>query len=128
MDYTFRFMRFKDGKSKAFTLSYDDGVDQDIRFMKILDKNGLKCTFNISAGRFAPEGTTYDEGRVGGRLMSKSQAIRTSLPIFSNLSLHLLLFLFKNISYSVKPIISESFLIPYFSQAIGSSSIIFLEA
>ena len=41
MDYTFRFMRFKDGKSKAFTLSYDDGVDQDIRFAKILENVSL---------------------------------------------------------------------------------------
>ncbi|MBQ3021961.1 MAG: polysaccharide deacetylase family protein [Clostridia bacterium] len=75
MDYTFRFMRFKDGKAKALTLSYDDGVDQDIRLMKILDDNGIKCTFNISAGRFAKEGTTYPDDKICGRLMSKSQAI-----------------------------------------------------
>lgn len=75
MGYTQRFMRFKDGKAKALTLSYDDGVDQDIRLMKILDDNGIKCTFNISAGRFAKEGTTYPDDQIGGRLMSKSQAI-----------------------------------------------------
>ena len=76
MDYTQRFMRFKDGKAKALTLSYDDGVDQDIRLMKILDDNGIKCTFNISAGRFAAEGTQYPDNKIGGRLMSKSQAIK----------------------------------------------------
>ena len=75
MDYTYRFMRFKDGKAKALTLSYDDGIDQDIRLANILDKKGIKCTFNISAGRFAPEGTTYPDDRVGGRRMSKSQAL-----------------------------------------------------
>ncbi len=75
MSYIQWFMRFKDGKAKALTLSYDDGVDQDIRFMKILDDNGIKCTFNISAGRFAEEGTTYPDDKIGGRLLSKSQAI-----------------------------------------------------
>lgn len=75
MDYTQRFMRFKEGKAKALTLSYDDGVDQDIRLIKILDKNGVKCTFNISAGRFAEEGTVYPDDKINGRLLTKSQAI-----------------------------------------------------
>ncbi len=75
MDYTFRFMRFKDGKAKALTLSYDDGIDQDIRLVNILDKYGLKGTFNISAGRFSPEGTTYPEDQIYSRLMTKSQAV-----------------------------------------------------
>ena len=35
-------MRFPKGKAKALTLSYDDGVEQDIRLMDIMDKNGLK--------------------------------------------------------------------------------------
>ena len=30
-----RFMRFKDGREKALTLSYDDGVDQDKRLVEI---------------------------------------------------------------------------------------------
>ena len=37
-------------KLKAFTLSYDDGVVQDIRFIELLDKYGLKCTFNLNSG------------------------------------------------------------------------------
>ena len=49
------YMKLKDGKSKVFTLSYDDGVVQDIRFMEILNRNGLKCTFNISSGRYVAE-------------------------------------------------------------------------
>lgn len=44
------FLRFPGGKSKALTLSYDDGVTQDIRLMEILRKNGLKCTFNLNSG------------------------------------------------------------------------------
>ena len=49
------YIRFKDGKPKAFTLSYDDGVVQDIRLADIFNKNGLKATFNINSGMLAPE-------------------------------------------------------------------------
>ncbi|MBE6548816.1 MAG: polysaccharide deacetylase [Ruminococcaceae bacterium] len=67
------FMRFSEGRKKALTLSYDDGVEQDIRLMEILDKYGLKCTFNINSGRFAPEGTVFSEGTIHRR-MTRSQA------------------------------------------------------
>lgn len=43
-------MRFPGGKRKAVTLSYDDGVTEDIRLIEILNKYGLKCTFNINSG------------------------------------------------------------------------------
>lgn len=49
------FIRFKDGKVRAFTLSYDDGVIHDKKLMNIFDKYGLKATFNISSGLFLPE-------------------------------------------------------------------------
>lgn len=39
-------------KTKAITFSYDDGVEQDKRLIKILDKYGLKCTFNLNSGQF----------------------------------------------------------------------------
>ena len=37
------------GKNKAVTFSYDDGVMQDIRFIEILNKYNLKCTFNLNS-------------------------------------------------------------------------------
>lgn len=37
---------------KAFTLSYDDGVLQDARLIEILNKYGLKATFNLNSGLF----------------------------------------------------------------------------
>ena len=46
------FMRFPDGKAKAFTLSYDDGVRQDKRLVQIFNKYGLKCTFNINSSAY----------------------------------------------------------------------------
>ena len=58
------FMRYPGGKAKALTFSYDDGVEQDIRFIEILDKNGLRGTFNINSARFAPEGKVYPEGQI----------------------------------------------------------------
>ena len=36
------FMRFPEGRAKALTLSYDDGVEQDLDLMEILDRYGLK--------------------------------------------------------------------------------------
>ena len=50
-----RYLRFPGGKSRALTLSYDDGVKQDLRLAQILRRHGIKCTFNINGGLFAPE-------------------------------------------------------------------------
>lgn len=41
---------FPGGKSKAFNVSYDDGVIQDIRFVELLNRYGLKGTFNLNYG------------------------------------------------------------------------------
>lgn len=49
------YMRLKDGKSKVFTMSYDDGVVQDIRLSEIMKKNGLKGTFNVNSGLYCDE-------------------------------------------------------------------------
>lgn len=38
-----------DGKLKAITFSYDDAVTQDIRMIELLDKYGLKGTFNLNS-------------------------------------------------------------------------------
>ncbi|MBR3620206.1 MAG: polysaccharide deacetylase family protein, partial [Clostridia bacterium] len=38
------------GKLKALTFSYDDGVTQDQRLIEILNKYSLKCTFNLNSG------------------------------------------------------------------------------
>ena len=42
-------MRFKDGKIKALTFSYDDGCYADVKLAKIFDKYNLKATFNINS-------------------------------------------------------------------------------
>lgn len=62
------YLLFPDGKEKALTLSYDDGVDTDIRFIELLEKYKVKCTFNINSGCFSPEGSVRQEGQVHFRL------------------------------------------------------------
>lgn len=44
------------GKMKALTFSYDDGVLQDERLIQIFNKYGLKATFNINSGLLGQEG------------------------------------------------------------------------
>ena len=39
----------KQEKKKAITFSYDDGTTQDIRLIELLNKYGLKCTFNLNS-------------------------------------------------------------------------------
>lgn len=46
------FMRFPEGKGKCVTLSYDDARKSDIRFSDLLQKYGLKCTFNVTGEKF----------------------------------------------------------------------------
>ena len=38
------------GCARAFCVSYDDGVLQDIRFVSLLNRYGLKGTFNLNSG------------------------------------------------------------------------------
>ena len=40
------------GKLKAVTFSFDDGVIQDERLIKLLDKYGMKATFNLNSSFF----------------------------------------------------------------------------
>lgn len=55
------YMKLKDGKSKVLTLSYDDGVVQDIRLIGIMDKYGLKGTFNINTGLYLDENSVREK-------------------------------------------------------------------
>lgn len=49
------------GKMKAVTFSYDDGVTQDQRLIRILDKYNLKCTFNLNSGLLGNAGSLVRE-------------------------------------------------------------------
>lgn len=69
------FMRFPEGRKKALTLSYDDGVEQDVRLIEIMKRHGLKGTFNLNSGCYAAQGTVYPKGTIHRR-MSKEDCLR----------------------------------------------------
>ncbi len=50
------------GKKKAVTFSFDDGVTQDIRTIEILDRYGLKATFNLNSLGFGKKGKPWIVG------------------------------------------------------------------
>ena len=51
----YRFLRFPGGKAKAVTFSYDDGSLSDIKLCEIMNRYGIKGTFNL-CGSFIGEG------------------------------------------------------------------------
>lgn len=57
-------MLFPNGKRKALTFSYDDGVEQDIRLMELFNQYNLKCTFNLNGFHLDAEEREYEEGRI----------------------------------------------------------------
>lgn len=57
-------MRFYDQtKKKAITFSYDDGITQDIRLIELLNKYGLKCTFNLNSELLSQKGMLIRENQ-----------------------------------------------------------------
>ena len=46
--YHERYMRFPEGREKALTFSYDDGVLADRKLIEIFDRYGLRGTFNLN--------------------------------------------------------------------------------
>lgn len=67
-------MRYPGGLAKALTFSYDDGVEQDQELIRILNEYGMKGTFNLNSGLYAPEGQQWPEGQVHRR-MTRQQCI-----------------------------------------------------
>ncbi len=52
MKHNHVFMRFPEGKEKAFTVSFDDGVVEDIEIIDKLTEHGMCGTFNLNSGLF----------------------------------------------------------------------------
>ncbi len=50
------------GKKKAVTFSFDDGVLQDLRVLEIMAKYGVKATFNLNSGKFGSRGVIGSNG------------------------------------------------------------------
>ena len=56
-------MFYTQQKKKAITFSYDDGVTQDIRLIELLNKYGLKCTFNLNSELLCQKGMLMRDGK-----------------------------------------------------------------
>lgn len=63
---------FPNGKAKAFTLSYDDGTIHDRRMLDIVNKYGVRGTFNLNSGFLGVE--DIKEGPLGTFDQSKISA------------------------------------------------------
>lgn len=48
---------------KILTLSFDDGITQDERFINLLNKYGLKCTFNLNSELLGKDGYLMIQGK-----------------------------------------------------------------
>ena len=53
----YRFVRFPGGKCKAVTFSYDDVSVHDRKLLEIINKYGIKCTFNVNSKFISDDGT-----------------------------------------------------------------------
>lgn len=52
-----------EGKRKAITFSYDDGVMQDVRLIELLERYNLKATFNLNSNLFGVAGSAVRKGK-----------------------------------------------------------------
>ena len=52
-----------DGKMKAVTFSYDDGITQDKRLIKLFNKYGLKATFNLNTEKLGEKNSLWLQNR-----------------------------------------------------------------
>lgn len=65
-----------EGKKKAITFSYDDGVTQDRRLIKLFEKYGLKGTFNLNSALLGREGHLIREGVTVSHIKNPRHEVR----------------------------------------------------
>ena len=82
------FLRFPNGRSKALTLSYDDGVVEDIRLIELMNRYGLKGTFNINSSHFLEADYKPRTDRAYGRRLSREEAIELYQNSGQEIALH----------------------------------------
>ncbi len=64
------------GKMKAVTFSYDDGVTQDKRLIELFNKYGLKATFNINSELLGHPGELVRNGARVSHIKNKPEDVR----------------------------------------------------
>ena len=65
------------GKRKILTFSFDDGITQDIRLIKLFNKYGMKATFNINSELLGKDGELFLEGVAISHVKNKPQDIKS---------------------------------------------------
>lgn len=65
-----------DGKNKAITFSYDDGVTQDIRLIEIFNKYNLKATFNLNSELLGRQNTITYNGKTANHTKVNPQDVK----------------------------------------------------
>ena len=65
------------GKKKAFTLSYDDGVTQDLQLIDLFGQYGVKATFNLNPGLFGDRA----QADIGGRTVRYDRLTAQEIPV-----------------------------------------------
>ena len=66
---------YPNGKAKAFNVTYDDGVLQDVRFVEFLNKYNLKGTFNLNSGLIKHEFEWMHENGCVVKRLSKDKVV-----------------------------------------------------
>lgn len=64
------------GKKKAITFSYDDGVTQDIRLIEMFNKYNLKATFNLNSELLGKDRMLMREGREITHIKNKPEDVK----------------------------------------------------
>ena len=64
------------GKKKAITFSYDDGVTQDIRLIELFNKYGLKGTFNLNSELLGGLNSLERDGQIITHNKNKAEDVR----------------------------------------------------
>ena len=67
------------GKKKALTFSYDDGVTQDIRLAELFHKYGMKATFNLNSELLGKDGELLREGVVVSHVKIKPEDVNENI-------------------------------------------------
>ena len=64
------------GRPKAFNITYDDGVLQDVRFVRLLNRYGLKGTFNLNSQLMQEEFEWVHEKGLTIKRLSAEKAVK----------------------------------------------------
>lgn len=70
------YMRFPEGRAKALTFSYDDGMTLDPKLVALFNRYGMKATFNISSGLFFDDTQTPQKNPIYQR-MTEEETLAT---------------------------------------------------